>query len=99
MGASAWGNPHWLPSKKTAMHELSIAMSILESVQEEVDQRQCGTVEAIHIRIGDMSGVVPGALRFAYEVAVQETPFASSRLIIETAAGHELEIFALELPA
>jgi len=80
------------------MHELSIAMSILDSVQEELEQRQCGGIDAVHIRIGEQSGVVPDALRFAYEVAVQETPFASCRLVIESAPGHELEIFALELP-
>lgn len=80
------------------MHELSIAMSILESVEEEVEQRQCGTVEAVHIRVGEQSGVVPDALRFAYQVAVQETQFAGCRLVIEPAPGRELEIFALELP-
>lgn len=80
------------------MHELSIAMSILESVQEEVEQRGCGSVEAIHLRVGELSGVVPDALSFAYEVAVQETPFARSRLVIEAVPGDQLEIFALELP-
>ena len=28
-------------------------------MQEEVEQRQCGTVEAVHIRVGEQSGVVP----------------------------------------
>jgi hydrogenase nickel incorporation protein HypA/HybF len=65
------------------MHELSIAMSILESLEEEVNQRGCGPVEAVHIRIGGLSGVVPEALRSAYELAAEQTPFASSRLVIE----------------
>lgn len=65
------------------MHELSIAMSILESLQEEVDQRGCGPVEAVHLRVGALSGVVPEALRSAYEIAAEQTPFAHSRLLIE----------------
>jgi hydrogenase nickel incorporation protein HypA/HybF len=65
------------------MHELSIAMSILESLEEEVSQRGCGPVEAVHIRIGGLSGVVPEALRSAYELAAEQTVFARSRLVIE----------------
>jgi hydrogenase nickel incorporation protein HypA/HybF len=65
------------------MHELSIAMSILESLQEETDQRGLGPVEAIHIRVGALSGVVPDALQSAYELAAEQTPFADSRLVIE----------------
>ena len=65
------------------MHELSIAMSILESVEEELARRSCGSIEAVHLRIGALSGVVPDALRSAYELAAEETPFAGSRLVIE----------------
>lgn len=65
------------------MHELSIAMSILESLQEEVNARGCGPVEAVHVRVGGLSGVVPEALTSAYEMAAANTPFASSQLVIE----------------
>lgn len=65
------------------MHELSIAMSILESLQEEVDRRGCGTVEAVHVRIGRMSGIVPDSLQFSYEIAAADTPFAHTRLEVE----------------
>lgn len=65
------------------MHELSIAMSILDAVQEEVERHGYGMVEAIHLRVGGLSGVVPEALRSAYELAAEQTPFARSRLVIE----------------
>lgn len=81
------------------MHELSIALSILDSLQEEIDQRGCAAPEAVHIRIGQFSGVVPDALVSAYELAAEQTPFARSRLVIEEVAGSQMEIFALELPA
>ncbi|HEX3879805.1 MAG TPA: hydrogenase maturation nickel metallochaperone HypA [Bryobacteraceae bacterium] len=65
------------------MHELSIAIGILELLEEEVTQRGCGPVEAVHVRIGRLSGVVPQALQSAYELAAEQTPFARSRLVIE----------------
>jgi hydrogenase nickel incorporation protein HypA/HybF len=81
------------------MHELSIAMSILDSLEEETNQRGYDRVEAVHVRIGELSGVVPEALQSAYEMAAEQTPFAQSRLVIELVSGRELEICALEIPA
>ena len=65
------------------MHELSIAISILESLQEEVERRGCGSFTAVHLRVGLLSGVVPQALRSAYALAAENTPFAGSRLVIQ----------------
>jgi len=48
------------------MHELSIAMSILDLAQEEADRNGGATVAAIHLKIGPLSGVVPQALESAY---------------------------------
>lgn len=81
------------------MHELSIAMSILEGVEEEVVRQGYGAVEAIHIRIGPLSGIVPEALLGAFEMAREQTPFAACTLEIETGSGRELELTALELAA
>jgi len=65
------------------MHELSIAMSILESLEEEVRERGCVGIEAVHVRVGGLSGVVVEALRSAYDLAAEPTPFARSRLEVE----------------
>ena len=65
------------------MHELSIAMGILETLEEEVSVRGLGPVEAVHVRVGGLSGVVPQVLASAYQMAAEETPFARSRLVIE----------------
>ena len=67
------------------MHELSIALSILEGVEEEVAQRGYGQVRSIHVRIGALSGVVPEALRSSFELAREGTAFSESRLTIERA--------------
>ncbi len=79
------------------MHELSIAMSILESLEDEAEQYPPESVEAVHIRIGALSGIVPDALRSAYGLAAEGTSLAHSRLVIEEVPGRALEIYALEL--
>lgn len=50
------------------MHELSIAMSIVEAAEEEAEQRNVH-VNAVHLRLGALSGVVKDTLLFSYEVA------------------------------
>lgn len=64
------------------MHELSIAMSIVDAAVEE-SQRRNVKVSAVHLRLGALSGVVKDALLFSYEVACQDTPLQGSRLIVE----------------
>ena len=64
------------------MHELSIALSVVDAVREEAD-RHGGRVCAVHLRIGALAGVVPEALLASYEMACAETPLAGSRLVIE----------------
>ena len=64
------------------MHELSIAMGIVEAATDEA-QRRGVRVSAVHLRLGALSGVVKDALLFSYEVACQDTPLAGSTLIVE----------------
>ena len=51
------------------MHELSIAMSILDLAGEEVERQGGGRVVAIHLRLGPLAGVVKTALCSAFELA------------------------------
>jgi hydrogenase nickel incorporation protein HypA/HybF len=64
------------------MHELSIAMSIVDAALEEAERRGA-QVSAVHLRLGALSGVVKDALLFSYEVACQDTSLQGSRLIVE----------------
>jgi hydrogenase nickel incorporation protein HypA/HybF len=64
------------------MHELSIAMGIVEAARDEAQQRGV-QVSAVHLRLGALSGVVKDALLFSYEVACQDTPLEGSRLVVE----------------
>ena len=65
------------------MHELSIAMSIVEMAQEEAERRGGVRVHAVHLRLGLLSGVVKEALLSSYEMACYATPLEGSQLLIE----------------
>lgn len=65
------------------MHELSIALSMIEMAAEESARRGGVRVGAIHLKLGQLSGVVKEALLFSYEVACQGTPLEGSQLVIE----------------
>jgi len=65
------------------MHELSIAMSMIEMAAEEAASRGSTRVHAIYLKLGQLSGVVKEALLFSYELACEGTPLEGSRLIIE----------------
>jgi hydrogenase nickel incorporation protein HypA/HybF len=64
------------------MHELSIAMSIIELAEEEAARRGV-QVEAVHLKLGALSGVVKEALLSCYEMVCEDTTLKGSRLIIE----------------
>ena len=65
------------------MHELSIALSMIEMANEEVVRRGGGRVTALHLKLGPLSGVVREALEFSYEIACHGTALEGSRLVIE----------------
>jgi hydrogenase nickel incorporation protein HypA/HybF len=65
------------------MHELSIALSILDLAGEEAERRGGACVVGIHLKLGPLSGVVKEALLSAYEIARESSPLAEARLVIE----------------
>jgi hydrogenase nickel incorporation protein HypA/HybF len=64
------------------MHELSIAMSIVDMAQEEAERRGV-KIDAVHLELGPLSGVVAEALLFSYEMACNGTRLEGSRLVIK----------------
>jgi hydrogenase nickel incorporation protein HypA/HybF len=65
------------------MHELSIAINLIEVATEELQRQGVVRADALHLRLGLLSGVVKEALLSAYELACDQTPLAGSRLVIE----------------
>lgn len=62
------------------MHELSIAESIVDSVLQRTGDRQ---VHVVRVRIGGLTGVVPDALQFCFELATAGTPLEGARLDVD----------------
>lgn len=64
------------------MHELSIAMRLVEMVEAEVAAAGGGRVELVRLRIGQLAGVHAAALRFAFEQARAGTVASEATLSI-----------------
>jgi hydrogenase nickel incorporation protein HypA/HybF len=64
------------------VHELSIATSVVENLTRKLAD-QPGQVVSVQLRIGVLSGVVPDALRFAWDIVCLETRLEGSQLVIE----------------
>ena len=65
------------------MHELSIAINLVEIAEAAVKPLGVARVESVHVRLGVFSGVVADSLLFAYDIATEGTLLAGSSLIIE----------------
>ena len=55
------------------MHEISIMQSTLELAEEQAREAGGNGIARIRLRIGLMSGVVPEALEFAFDVLKKGT--------------------------
>jgi hydrogenase nickel incorporation protein HypA/HybF len=65
------------------MHELSIAISLIEAAEEEAAKHGATGVTAVHLRLGALSGVLKEALLFSYGLATEGTSLEGSQLIVE----------------
>ncbi|MFQ5632776.1 MAG: hydrogenase maturation nickel metallochaperone HypA, partial [bacterium] len=65
------------------MHEMSIAQSIVEIVEETLQGEVNPKVSKVFVKIGELVAVVPESLDFCYTVITEGTPLANSKLIIE----------------
>ena len=65
------------------MHELSVALEIISIACEAAERSGGGTVKAVHLRLGPLSGVVPQALQSAFEIAREGTTLAEADLVVD----------------
>jgi hydrogenase nickel incorporation protein HypA/HybF len=68
------------------MHEVSIMEQTLDIALSAARQQGAGQIHRLSMRIGEMSGVVADALRFAFDVVTQNTIAEGAILDIETVA-------------
>ena len=65
------------------MHELSIAMGIIDVAGEELERHGGGAIVAVYLKIGALSGVVKEALQSAFELAAEGSVLEQASLVIE----------------
>lgn len=65
------------------MHEVSIAMSLVDAVTEQASAEHADKIISVHVRIGAMAGVVKDSLQFAWDLTTEGTVVQGARLIIE----------------
>lgn len=66
------------------MHELSITQSLVDTVLDRTGER---TVTGVNLRIGPLSGVLPDAMRFCFDIVSAGTPLAGALLRIDEPQG------------
>ena len=66
------------------MHELAITQSVVETVLQRTGTQP---VTVVRLQVGRLTGVVPDAMRFCFELATEGTPLQGATLQIEQPAG------------
>jgi len=79
------------------MHEMGIACSVLDAVEEEMRRYPGRRASRVELRIGRYAAVDPESLRFCFEAAVKGSGMAPLALAIDLRDGAELEIGYMEL--
>jgi len=64
------------------MHELSIAMSIVDIASKKAGAANAGSVCQVDLDIGTMSGIEFDSLEFALSVAVKDSRLEGTRFVI-----------------
>jgi hydrogenase nickel incorporation protein HypA/HybF len=79
------------------MHELSIAMNIVEIAEQELARYGGEKVRAVHLQLGPLAGVAKEALLFSYTLACDGTALEGSSLVIEDGEKRDLNIVGMEI--
>jgi hydrogenase nickel incorporation protein HypA/HybF len=69
------------------MHELSIALSIVELAEEEARKANASSISKVEVEIGTMAGVEIEALKFCWDSAIEGTIAGKAELVIHSVAG------------
>ncbi|MDI5962271.1 hydrogenase maturation nickel metallochaperone HypA/HybF [Streptantibioticus silvisoli] len=69
------------------MHEMSIALAVVDQIGDAARSGGHEAVETVVLRVGELAGVVPDALRFCFELACEDTVLAGAVLLTEPVPG------------
>lgn len=81
------------------MHEVSIIQSVIEIVTKQALDNKLTKINKVSLRIGELSGVMPESLEFAFNSCIKGTMLEESTLDIEiVSALGECNDCKLEFP-
>jgi hydrogenase nickel incorporation protein HypA/HybF len=65
------------------MHEMAIAQSIMDIVQQEMARHRVSRVSVIRLVVGEFTAVVPDSLTFCFELITKDTPLEGVKVALE----------------
>ncbi|MFF3055622.1 hydrogenase maturation nickel metallochaperone HypA [Streptomyces sp. NPDC057909] len=69
------------------MHEMSIAMAVVDQVAEAAQEGGATSVGSVRLQVGELAGVVPDALSFCFGLACAGTVLEGAELVIDSVAA------------
>ncbi|MFD5448499.1 hydrogenase maturation nickel metallochaperone HypA/HybF [Streptomyces sp. NPDC003470] len=69
------------------MHEMSVALSVVDQVERAARSRGAHGVRHVRVDIGELAGVVPEALGFCFELACAGTVLEGCELLTRPVPG------------
>ncbi|ABB24318.1 hydrogenase maturation nickel metallochaperone HypA [Pelodictyon luteolum] len=69
------------------MHEMSIAMSIVDAVDAKARAEGAVRISLIELKIGKLAGILPEALRFCFSAAATGSLAGQAQLVIDEPDG------------
>lgn len=69
------------------MHEVSIAHSIIEIIQDAIPPATAGYVSSVQIKVGALSAIETDALLFAFDIVKAKTALSKASLLIDHVEG------------
>jgi hydrogenase nickel incorporation protein HypA/HybF len=66
------------------VHEMALVASVVDLVVERTAGRQ---VTRVRLQVGELTGVLPDAMSFCFDVAVTGTPLDGAELDVDLVAG------------
>lgn len=68
------------------MHEMSIAINIIDRVKSEMEEHGAHRLKSLNLKIGEMTAVEPESLRFCFNAMTEGTVLEGAKLHIEEIA-------------
>ncbi|WP_416984760.1 hydrogenase maturation nickel metallochaperone HypA [Streptomyces sp. T028] len=70
------------------MHEMSVALAVVDQVTEAAERAGDVTaVRSVRLQVGELAGVVPDSLSFCFELACAGTLLEGAELVTEAVPG------------